>query len=341
MTIMKTVDFSKSLADFLTKYLPAERGMSYNTIASYRATFILLISFMENEKKIRPEKLMFSDLTKKCVDDFLNYLETVRKCSISTRNVRLAALHSFFKFVQYEWPEQIDECRRILSIKVKKTNKGSINYLTIDGIKLLLLQPDLSTSKGIRDLAMIALMYDTGARVQEIIDLTPFSLRLNKPYTIKIVGKGNKARIVPLMNEEVIHLKNYMSKNSLLEDYTNMYPLFSNNRKEKLTRAGVTHILQKYASMARKENSVLIPAKISCHSLRHSKAMHLLQAGVNLIYIRDILGHESVTTTEVYAKVDSKQKRDAIEKAYVGVVKKEAPIWVKNQNLLEWLKNFK
>lgn len=341
MTIMKTVDFSKSLADFLTKYLPAERGMSYNTIASYRATFILLISFMENEKKIRPEKLMFSDLTKKCVDDFLNYLETVRKCSISTRNVRLAALHSFFKFVQYEWPEQIDECRRILSIKVKKTNKGSINYLTIDGIKLLLLQPDLSTSKGIRDLAMIALMYDTGARVQEIIDLTPFSLRLSKPYTIKIVGKGNKARIVPLMNEEVIHLKNYMSKNSLLEDYANMYPLFSNNRKEKLTRAGVTHILQKYASMARKENSVLIPAKISCHSLRHSKAMHLLQAGVNLIYIRDILGHESVTTTEVYAKVDSKQKRDAIEKAYVGVVKKEAPIWVKNQNLLEWLKNFK
>lgn len=341
MTIMKTVDFSKSLADFLTKYLPAERGMSYNTIASYRATFILLISFMEKEKKIRPEKLMFSDLTKKCVDDFLNYLETVRKCSISTRNVRLAALHSFFKFVQYEWPEQIDECRRILSIKVKKTNKGSINYLTIDGIKLLLLQPDLSTSKGIRDLAMIALMYDTGARVQEIIDLPPFSLRLSKPYTIKIVGKGNKARIVPLMNEEVIHLKNYMSKNSLLEDYANMYPLFSNNRKEKLTRAGVTHILQKYASMARKENSVLIPAKISCHSLRHSKAMHLLQAGVNLIYIRDILGHESVTTTEVYAKVDSKQKRDAIEKAYVGVVKKEAPIWIKNQNLLEWLKNFK
>lgn len=338
---MKTVDFSKSLADFLTKYLPAERGMSHNTIASYRVTFILLISFMENEKKIRPQKLMFSDLTKNCVVDFLNHLETVRKCSTTTRNVRLAALHSFFKFVQYGCPEQIDECRKILSIKVKKTNKGSINYLTIDGIKLLLLQPDLSTNKGIRDLAMIALMYDTGARVQEIIDLTPYSLRLNKPNTVKIIGKGNKVRIVPLMDEEVIHLKNYMSKNSLLEDYANMYPLFSNTRKEKLTRAGVAYILQKYTSMARKENPVLIPAKISCHSLRHSKAMHLLQAGVNLIYIRDILGHESVTTTEIYAKADSKQKRDAIEKAYVGVVKKEAPIWVKNENLLEWLKNFK
>ena len=338
---MKTIDFSKSLADFLTKYLPAERGMSHNTIASYRVTFILLISFMENEKKIRPQKLMFSHLTKNCVVDFLNHLETVRKCSFTTRNVRLAALHSFFKFVQYGSPEQIDQCRRILSIKVKKTNKSSINYLTIDGIKLLLLQPDLSTNKGIRDLAMIALMYDTGARVQEIIDLTPYSLRLNKPNTVKIIGKGNKARIVPLMDEEVIHLKNYMSKNSLLEDYANMYPLFSNTRKEKLTRAGVAYILQKYATMARKENPVLIPEKISCHSLRHSKAMHLLQAGVNLIYIRDILGHESVTTTEIYAKADSKQKRDAIEKAYVGVVKKEAPIWAKNESLLEWLKNFK
>lgn len=337
---MRTVDFPKYLADFLTKYLPAEKGMSYNTIASYRATFILLISFMEKEKKIRPQKLMFSDLTKKCIEDFLNHLETDRKCSTATRNVRLAALHSFFKFIQYECPEQIDECRRILSIKVKKTNKGSINYLTVDGIKLLLLQPDLSTRNGVRDLAMLALMYDTGARVQEIIDLTPSSLRLNKPYTIKIVGKGNKARIVPLINEEVVHLKNYMSKSSLLEEYANMYPLFSNTRKEKLTRAGVAHILQKYTAMARKKNPALIPAKISCHSLRHSKAMHLLQAGVNLIYIRDILGHESVTTTEVYARVDSKQKRDAIEKAYIGVVKKEAPIWVKNESLLEWLKNF-
>lgn len=337
---MKTVDFPKYLADFLTKYLPAEKGMSYNTIASYRTTFILLISFMEQEKKIKPQKLLFNDLTKKSIEEFLNHLETVRKCSASTRNVRLAALHSFFTFVQYECPEQIDECRRILSIKVKKTAKGVINYLTVDGIRLLLQQPDLLTKTGVRDLAMLALMYDTGARVQEIIDLTPSSLRLNKPYTIKIIGKGRKVRIVPLMEEEVIHLKNYMSKNFLFEDYADQYPLFSNARKEKLTRAGIAHILQKYAAMARMVNPAIIPAKISCHSLRHSKAMHLLQAGVNLIYIRDILGHESVTTTEVYARVDSKQKRDAIQKAYVGVVKKETPIWAENESLLDWLKNF-
>lgn len=337
---MKTVDFPKSLADFLTKYLPAERGMSNNTIASYRTTFILLISFMEDVKGIKPQKLTFKHLTRTYIEEFLSYLEKERNCSVSTRNVRLAALHSFFKFVQYEWPEQLDECRRILSIKVKKSRRGTINYLSIEGIRLLLSRPDLSTRRGVRDLAMLALMYDSGARVQEIIDLTPESIRLDKPYTIKLTGKGNKARIVPLMDQEVVHLKNYMSKNSLMEGYAGTYPLFFNNRHEKLTRAGVTYILHKYAAMVRNDYPSLIPQKVSCHSLRHSKAMHLLQAGVNLVYIRDVLGHESVITTELYARVDSKQKREAIEKAYVDVVRKEAPVWVNNESLLEWLKSF-
>lgn len=337
---MKTVDFPKSLADFLTKYLPAERGMGSNTIASYRMTFILLISFMKEYKGIKPQKLVFSDLTKTCIEEYLNHLEQVRKCSVSTRNVRLAALHAFFNFVQYEWPEQLDECRRILSIKQKKAKQGTINYLTVEGIQLLLSQPDLSTKKGIRDLALLALMYDCGARVQEIIDLSPGSIRINKPYTIKLVGKGSKARIVPLMDEEVVHLKNYMSKSGLSEPHAEMYPLFYNTRREKFTRAGITHILHKYAAMARSHNDALVPKKISCHSLRHSKAMHLLQAGVNLVYIRDILGHVSVKTTEIYARVDSKQKREAIEKAYVNVVKKEAPKWVNNDSLLDWLKSF-
>lgn len=337
---MKQNDFSKSLADFLTKYLPGERGMSYNTIASYKTTFILLISFMQEQKAVPAQKLMFKHFAKACIEEFLNHLETTRKCSPSTRNARLAALHCFFSYVQYEYPEYMDECSKILSIKVKRTKQESINYLTIEGIKLLFEQPDLTTNKGIRDLALLALMYDTGARVQEIIDLTPSSLRLDKPCTIKLVGKGTKARIVPLMEEEVAHLKHYLTKNHLWDRNKNLYPLFSNYRKEKLTRAGVSHILQHYADMARRKNALLIPDKISPHSLRHSKAMHLLQAGVNLVYIRDILGHVSVTTTELYARADSKQKREAIEKAFVNVVKKEAPIWVNNEGLLQWLRSF-
>lgn len=314
--------------------------MSANTINSYKITFILFIGFVESQKKICVNRLSLKDITKECIVEFLEWLQRERKCSDSTRNVRLAAMHSFFSFLQYQVPENINEWQRILSIKVKKAKKRTMNYLTIEGIKLLLAQPDLSTKKGRRDLTMLALMYDSAARVQEVIDLTASSVRLTKPFTIKLVGKGNKARIVPLMDQQVIHLKYYMEKNHLLEPHANLYPLFYNSRREKLTRAGVYHILQQYASAARRKDQKLIPEKISPHSLRHSKAMHLLQAGVNLVYIRDILGHESVQTTEVYARVDSKQKREAIEKAYADVVKKEVPLWTNNDNLLEWLKNF-
>jgi site-specific recombinase XerD len=338
---MKPTDFSKQLTDYLSKYLPGERGLSYNTISSYKFTFILFISFMELQKKIKVNKIELRDITKESVVEFLDWLQSNRKCSAATRNVRLAGIHSFFRFLQYQHPENLSEWQRILSIKEKKSKKETINYLSVDGVKLLLEQPNTSTHKGRRDLAMLALMYDCAARVQEIIDLEPSSIRLNKPFTIKIVGKGNKARIVPLMDQQIVHLKGYMKENDLLENQKRRDPLFYNSRQEKLTRAGVNCILLKYASMSRAKNAGLIPDKISCHSLRHSKAMHLLQAGINLVYIRDFLGHESVTTTEIYARADSKQKREAIEKAYVGIVKKETPSWMKNDNLLEWLKSFK
>jgi len=339
--MMKPTDFSKNLTNFLAKYLPGERGLSTNTISSYKFAFVLFISFMEQQKKINVSKIELKDITKESIVEFLDWLQSNRKCSAATRNVRLAALHSFFRFLQYQHPENMSEWQRILSIKEKKTKKEAINYLTIDGIKLLLEQPDTSTHKGRRDLAMLALMYDCAARVQEIIDIEPSSIRLNKPYTIKIIGKGNKARIVPLMEEEIVHIKRYMIENKLLEDHSRMDPLFYNSRKEKLTRAGINSILQKYATTASEKDPSLIPDKISCHSFRHSKAMHLLQAGVNLVYIRDFLGHESVQTTEIYARADSKQKREAIEKAYVGIIKKETPSWIENENLLGWLKSFK
>jgi integrase/recombinase XerD len=201
-------------------------------------------------------------------------------------------------------------------------------------------QPDTTTLKGRRDLTLLSLMYDTGARVQEVIDLTPSMLRLNKPATVKIIGKGNKARLVPMLDAQTEHLKNYLKEHRLNEPFANMYPLFFNSRKEKLTRVGVNHIVQKYCKTAREKNKMIIPDKISCHSLRHSKAMHLLQAGINLVYIRDILGHVSIQTTEIYARADSKQKREALEKAYVNVNPNEEPRWAKDENLITWLKKF-
>jgi integrase/recombinase XerD len=337
---MKPTDFSKYISDFISRYLPNEKGASANTITAYRDTFVLLLNFTQNEKHVKIEKLTLEKITKETIIEFLDWIQKERKCSNSTRNSRLAAIHSFYRYLQYESLDYLHECQKILSIKFKKTKKESINYLTIEGIKLLLQQPDTTTSKGRRDLTLLSLMYDTGARVQETIDFTPSMLRLNKPATIKIIGKGNKARLVPMLDAQTEHLKNYLKENRLNEPFANIYPLFFNSRKEKLTRAGINFIVQKYIKTARKENEMIIPEKISCHSLRHSKAMHLLQAGVNLVYIRDILGHVSIQTTEIYARADSKQKRQAIEKAYVNVNPDEEPMWTKDENLVSWLKKF-
>jgi site-specific recombinase XerD len=337
---MKPTDFSKYLTDYLTRYLTHERGCSSNTIIAYRDTFVLFITYMNQVRNIKAEKLFMKSITKASVVEFLDWLQSERRCSDATRNLRLAALHSFFKYVQYQNPDNLYEYQDIMSIKMKKVKRKTFTYLTVDGIKLLLEQPDITTKRGRRDLALLSLMYDTGARVQEMIDLTPSAIHINKPYTIQITGKGNKTRIVPLLEEQVKILRNYLTEFGLLRLQARSYPLFFNSRHEKLTRAGITHILLKYAYKARKRYPKLIPEKLCCHSFRHSKAMHLLQAGVNLVYIRDILGHVSIQTTEVYARADSKLKREAIEKAYVEVAPKEEPFWENNKNLLSWLKSF-
>jgi len=337
---MKTTDFSKYISGFISRYLPDERGASANTINAYSYTFILLLNFVQKVKRIKIENLTLDKIKRETIVEFLDWLQKERNCRDSTRNLRLAAIHSFYYYLQNERIDNLHECQKILSIQFKKSRKESINYLTVEGIKLLLQQPDISTRKGRRDLALLSLMYDTGARVQEMIDLTPSMLRLNKPATIKIIGKGNKVRIIPMLEAQVKLLQEYLRENQLDEQYANMYPIFSNSRKEKLTRAGVNYIVHKYADKAISINKLIIPDRISCHSLRHSKAMHLLQAGINLVYIRDILGHVSIQTTEIYARADSKQKREALEKAYIDVNPDVNPKWVENENLITWLKKF-
>ncbi len=337
---MRPTDFSKSLTDFLSRYLPGERGLSKNTISSYRDAFILYLTFVKEIKGLQAEKLTLSQITKESVLEFLDWIEIDRNCCTATRNIRLAAIHSFFQYLQYQNPENLMEWQRILSIPVKKTEKTVISFLTVEGVRLLLECPDQTTKRGRRDLAMLSLLYNSGARVQEIIDLTPSMIRLELPNTVKLIGKGNKARIVPLLEPQMKFLKRYMIEQKLLDPSSNTNPLFSNSRKEKLTRSGVNYILGKYVKQARLVKPLLIPEKFSCHCLRHSLAMHLLQSGVNLVYIRDILGHSSIQVTEIYARVDSRQKREAIENAYSNVSPKEIPSWLANDNLLDWLKSF-
>lgn len=337
-----TTDFAKFLSRFLTEYLPHERNMSNNTLSSYRDTFVQFIDFMKNEKKIPVNLLSLKHLTRENILHFMKWILDERGCTPATRNYRLAAIHSFISFLQYVVIENGEEWQKILSIKVMRSESKPMSFLSTDGIRLLLAQPDITTRQGRRHLAILSLMYDTGARVQEIADLTVESVRIEyEPYSIRLRGKGGKSRIVPMVMEQTNILRQYMDENNL--NNSNMYanPLFYNNRHEKLTREGIAYILKTYAGLARKKSVELIPHNLSCHSIRHSKAMHLLQAGVNLVYIRDILGHVSIQTTDIYARADSKAKQEALERAYRNLNPTIPSIreWERNKNLREWLKS--
>lgn len=335
----KITDFAKYLTDFLGHYLPVECGVSSNTVMTYSHTFTLFLRYMQREELIKAEKVCLKDITKQRIINFLKWLEEERKCSISTRNARLGALHSFFKYLQYRDAEGFARWQGVMTIRYKKNANPEMAYLTIEGIKLLLRQPDLTTHNGRRDFALLGLLYDSGARVQELIDLTPSSLRFGETTTIRLCGKGNKVRIVPLSENQVKNLKQYMTENGLFVPLENGHPLFCNPQKNKLTRMAVLNIVKKYASMARQENPSLIPEKIGCHSFRHSKAMHLLEADINLVYIRDFLGHSSTTTTETYARASEKKKQEALEKLNPGIVKKGKTYWQKDKELMQYLKN--
>jgi len=338
---MKNNDFAKYLTSFFTEYLACERGASHNTIRSYSNTFVLFLNYMDEMKHVKAEYISVGHLKRKTVLDFLNWLQNEKLSKDSTRNQRLAAIHSFSRYMQYEDVIHLEQWQEILSIKIKKTEKRNVVYLSVEGMKLLFSQISRTTKTGRRDLAMIALLYDGGARVQELIDLTPVDLHLVQPYYVTLYGKGKKKRLVPILEQQVRILKEYMEENNLVRLAANQRPLFTNNRGGKLTNAGVTYILSQYAANARVANPELIPETISPHCLRHSKAMHLLQAGVNLVYIRDILGHVSIQTTEIYARADSKQKRQALEAAYVDVLPaiEEKNSWEKDSKLKEWLKS--
>ena len=332
-------DFAYALSKFLGAYLPEHRAMSTNTILSYRDTFSLLLQFLGEQVGIKAEKLRIVDLKPNRVNEFLLWLEQNRKSSINTRNQRLSAVHSFFRYVQATYPEHILLCQQILNIEFKKKHHPTIGYLTIDGIKVLLQQPDTRTPDGRRDLVLLSVLYDTGARVQELADLNVGSLRLTSPSTLRLVGKGNKARVVPLLSPTTALLTAYLEEQNRYFSHEVDGPLFRNRSRKRLTRAGIAYILNKYANQVQNDNPGLLKPPISPHTLRHSKAMHLLQAGVNLIYIRDLLGHSDIKTTEVYARADSETKREALEKAHPSQLATAYPDWTEDGELLGWLQS--
>ncbi|MFA5534561.1 MAG: tyrosine-type recombinase/integrase [Mariniphaga sp.] len=333
-------DFARLLSGFLNSYLPNEKGVSVNTIKSYSFTFILFVKYMHESRKVPVTRLSFTHLNKDLVVGFLDWLQNERNCGNATRNQRLAAIFSFIKYAEYMNPKHLFDCHQILSIPAKQTESKVLNYLNIDGIKLLLQQPNILKAKGLRDLALLSLMYESAARVQEIIDLTPSSLFIiNKPYRIILYGKGNKYRSVPLPDKQVELLRRYMTQSCLLNRENTQKPLFPNYQGQKMTRNGINNILVKYVKMANEKNPDVVPKHLSCHALRHSKAMYLLESKVELMHIRDFLGHKSVLTTEIYARMNPKFTFEAVKNAYKNITAENIPAWKENSELMAMLKN--
>jgi len=334
-------DFAKYLNRFFVEYLPLERGVSKHTIRSYSDTFTLWYEFFLSQKKISAHKVMLKDVTRQNVVAFLNWLETERNSSPTTRNSRLASLRAFCYFMQYQDVKNINKWQEVLTIKAKKTEQATVSFLTQEGMSTLLAQIPTDTLQGRRHLAILAFLYDTGARAQELISFTLQNINFSKPMHVILYGKGKKKRIVPIHEKLCVILRAYIKDNGIDENMVGNNPLFTNVHGRILTTAGLTHIINMYASLVRNQHPGLLPEKISPHTFRHSKATHLLQAGLNIIYVRDILGHNSVRYTEIYARVDSKQKREALDNAYVDLIPQPSQdgIWEKDKELLNWLKS--
>jgi len=328
-------DFAVSLRRFLTSYLAGLRGYSPNTIASYRDAFKLLISYLRDERNIPPEKLTLDVIDADAITGFLDWLRTSRHNSASTCNQRLAAIDSFFAWMQTQDPARMACCQDILAIPASRHDQPAVEHLNVEQTRQLLAMPDRSTRNGRRDATLLATLYDTAARVQELADLTVRDLRLDRPAMAALTGKGRKTRHVPLDANTTALLAAYLKEQRLDSPGHDDHPVFFNQHRVKLSRGGIAWILRKHQLQA--GDPSLAAAHLSPHVLRHSRAMHLHDAGVPLPYIRDILGHADLSTTEIYARASTEAKRKALEAVYDSVVTADLAEWNQNSELLDWL----
>ena len=333
---MKPTDFAIRLTNFLGEYLPNQKNVSPNTIKAYRDAFTLLLRYCRDRLAVSPENLMFDTLNAPMVLSFLKYLENEGNCSTRTRNHRLSVLHAFFRYLQTEEPARIAQCQQILAIPLKRCPRPTVNYLTTEQLAEILVKPNLKTMWGRRDAVLLSILYDSGARVQELVDLSVRDVRLNTPAQIRLTGKGRKVRVVPLMSATVDLLTHYMNEHRLNCSERIDSPLFFNRRGEHLSRSGIRYLLAKYTKDASKIRAGL-SNRISPHTMRHSKAMHLLQAGNPPTIIQSILGHVDIRSTDIYARADMEMKRNALEKASEMAPSVTLPSWRNNKGLMDWL----
>lgn len=312
----------------MTSYLPLLRNVTKNTITSYCDTFRLLLMFCRDTCGMRIETLNLSDFSPDIIKAFIFWLSDERKNSISISNQRLAAIRAFFKYAEVESPENIFLCQKIIQIPFSKKETPVVNYLLVEEISKILRQLDQATLFGRRGLCFLSLLYDTAARITEVLSLKVRDIHLADPAKVILSGKGRKLREVPILANTAKHLEQYILEHRLNSPEKLDNILFFNHQGKQLTRAGATYILKKYTELAK------IKMHVSPHVLRHTKAMHLLEAEINLFYIKDFLGHEDISTTEIYAKASIETQRAALEKHSI-VLPPATPSWATDADTLE------
>lgn len=333
MKRMRPNDLGLAVEKFFCDYLPTLRGMSLHTIRSYRDALVLFLRFVADRSGLRLEDLGLDVFTSEHVTQFLMFLEVDRHNSIATRNTRLAALHTFARFLATESPEHLAELQRVLGLPFKRGARNApIDYLETAEAETLLGQIDRSTDTGRRDYALFALMLNTGARVQEVLDLKLSDVRTEPPFQVRLRGKGGKVRLCPIWAATAARVRALVQQ--ALGSATNDSLLFTNQRGGKLTRFGVRYLLNKYVAA-----STLQEKRIHPHSLRHTTAIYLLKAGVDFATISQWLGHATLNTTMKYARADLDLKRQALSQVFPEALAPSAGGDARGDvNLIEWLR---
>jgi integrase/recombinase XerD len=338
---MKTKDnFFKYVRGFLTVFLPKNKCYSNHTVKAYRDTLNLFRKFLLEEKAIAFTEITFDPINHEVIYEFLAWLQNTRHCEAATKNHRLAALKSFFHYCAMEDPALMAVYLDIQKVQAQRVVRSRVDYMSETALKILLEQPNHHIRSGLRDRFLMILLYDTGARIQEMLDLKLKDIHLkDQTPGIYLTGKGNKTRVVPLMDKTIAHLQEYMkmfhSDGEQDQDQYLFYTLIKGHRG-RMSDDNVSYFLKRYAKSAHELCSE-VPLRMHAHLFRHTRAMHLYQAGIPLSYIKDFLGHVSVNTTDIYASADTSMMKAALEKINPGRPKqtsKTLPVWQDNEEMI-------
>ena len=330
--IMKTTSLSPLLQSFFTDRLMTQRNASPHTIASYRDTFRLLLLFAKTQLKKLPCQLMLEDLDTPLIGTFLDQLEKHRHNSPRSRNLRLAAIRSFFQYASFQQPDRSAHIQRVLAIPNKRQDRSLIDFLTRPEIEALLAAPDQTTWSGRRDHVLLRLAIQTGLRLSEIISLRYANVQLGQAAHVRCHGKGRKERCTPLTKQTATTLETWLRERGGSADDA----IFPNARGGSLSPDGVQYMLAKHVAVAQQSCPSLKHKRVSPHVLRHTAAMELLQAGVDRSVIALWLGHESLETTQIYLDANLTLKEKALAKIdpLHGKLKRYRP----DDNLLNFLR---